>query len=62
MHLGKYIRNGACYMTNIYIHHIYNAIYDISVYLMTFDLGLHQKVNSMSQSCQVVVSHKSYII
>ena len=32
-------------MTNIYMKHIYKIIYDLSVYLVTFDLGLPLRSN-----------------
>ena len=49
-------------MTNVSMKHIYKVIYDLSVDLVTFDLGLHLKVKSRSQTFQMVVSHKWYII
>ena len=41
-------------VTNVCIKHIYNVIYDISVDLVTFDLGLTLKVISSSQTFQGV--------
>ena len=49
-------------VTNVCMKHIYKVIYDLSVYLVTFDLGLPLTVKSMSQTFQTVVSHKWYII
>ena len=37
-------------MSNVYMKDIYEVIYDLSVYLMTFDLGCHLKVKSRSQN------------
>ena len=37
-------------VTNIGMKHIYKVIYDISVYLVSFDLGLPLKVKSRSQT------------
>ena len=33
-------------MSNVSMKDIYEVIYDISVYLMTFDIGCHLKVKS----------------
>ena len=60
------IQNSKCIMVhaviNVCMKHIYKIIYDLSVGLVTFDLGLHLKVKSRSQTFQGVVSHKWYII
>ena len=37
-------------MSNVSMKDIYKVIYDISVYLMTFDIGCHLKVKSRSQN------------
>ena len=36
-------------VTNVCMKHIYKVIYDLSVDLVIFDLGLHLKVKSMLQ-------------
>ena len=41
-------------VTNVCIKHIYEVIYDLSVDLVTFDLGLPLKVKSRSQTFQGV--------
>ena len=41
-------------VTNVCIKHIYKVIYDLSVDLVTFDLGLTLKVKSRSQTFQGV--------
>ena len=45
-------------VTNVCMKNIYKVIYDISVDLVTFDLGFHLKVKSRSETFQEVVSHK----
>ena len=49
-------------VTNVCMKYIYKIIYDLSVDLVIFDLGLHLKVKLRSQTFQVVVSHKWCII
>ena len=49
-------------VTSVCTKHICKVIYDLSVDLVTFDLGLYLKVKSRSQTFQGVVSHKWYII
>ena len=44
-------------VTNVCIKYIYEVIYDLSVDLVTFDLGLPLKVKSRSQTFQGTVSH-----
>ena len=61
-YLGQYLRNGAYCDQCFYEAHIYEVIYDLSVDIVTFDIGLHLKVKSRSQAFQGVVSHKWYII
>ena len=62
IYLGQYLRNGACCDQCLYEVHKYKVIYDLSVDLVIFDLGLHLKVKSRSQTFQGVVSDKWYII
>ena len=57
IYLGQYLRNMHA-VTNICMKHIYKVLYDLSVDLVTFDLGFPLKVKSRSQTCQGVVSHK----
>ena len=45
-------------MTNVCMKHIYKVIYDLSVYLVTFDLGLPLMVKSRWHTSQGIVSHK----
>ena len=47
---------------NVCMRHIYKVLYDLSIDLVTFDLGLHVKVKSGSHTFQGVVSHKWCII
>ena len=47
IYFGQYLRNGACCDQCLYEAYIYIAIYDISVDLVTFDLGIPLKVKSM---------------
>ena len=62
-YLGQYLRNGECCNQCLYEAHVQSHInYDISVYLVIFDLGLPLKVKSRSQTIQGVVSHKLGII
>ena len=49
-------------VTNVCMKHIYNVIYDLSVDLVIFDLGLPLKVKSRSQTFQRVLSHKWCLI
>ena len=49
-------------VTNVCMKHIYKVIYDLSVDLVIFDLGLPSKVISRSQTFQLVVSHKWCIV
>ena len=49
-------------VTNVCMKHICKVIYDLSVYLVTFDLGLPLNVKSWSRTFQWVVSHKWCII
>ena len=42
---------------NVCMKYIYEVIYDLSVDLVTFDLGLPLKVKSRSQTIQGAVSH-----
>ena len=44
-------------VTNVCMKYIYEVIYDLSVDLVTFDLGLPLKVKSRSQIFQGAVSH-----
>ena len=44
-------------VTNACMKYIYEVIYDLSVDLVTFDLGLPLKVKSRSQTIQGAVSH-----
>ena len=44
-------------VTNVCMKYIYEVLYDISVDLVTFDLGLLLKVKSRSQTFQGAVSH-----
>ena len=44
-------------VTNVCMKYIYEVIYDLSVDLVTFDLGLPLKVKSRSQTIQGAVSH-----
>ena len=44
-------------VTNVCMKYIYEVIYDLSIDLVTFDLGLLLKVKSRSQTCQGAVSH-----
>ena len=44
-------------VTNVCMKYIYEVIYDLSVDLVTFDLGLPLKVKSRSQTFQGAVSH-----
>ena len=37
-------------MSNVSMKDIYKVIYDLFVYLMTFDIGCHLKVKSRSQN------------
>ena len=37
-------------MSNVSMKDIYEVIYDLSVYLMTFDIGCHLMVKSRSQN------------
>ena len=53
-----YLINHACYDLSLYETHIYEVIYDLSIYIMTFDLGWPFKVKSRSNNFQWVVSHK----
>ena len=46
IYLGQYLRNGACCDQCLYETHIQSHIYDLSVDLMIFDLGLPLKVKS----------------
>ena len=41
-------------MSNVSMKDIYEVIYDLSVYLMTFDLGCHLNVKSMSRNFKSV--------
>ena len=42
---------------NVCMKYIYEVIYDLSVAIVTFDLGLPIKVKSRSQTFQGAVSH-----
>ena len=44
-------------VTNVCVKYIYEVVYDLSVDLVTFDLGLPLKVKSRSQTFQGAVSH-----
>ena len=50
IYLGQYLRNGACCDQCLYEAHIYKVIYDLSVDLVIFDLGLPLKVKSRLQT------------
>ena len=45
-------------VTNVCMKHIYKVIYDLLVYLVTFDLGLPLNVKLRSQTFQWIVSNK----
>ena len=61
IYLGQYLKNVHA-VTNVCIKDIYNVIYDLSIDLVTFDLGLPSNVKSRSHTFQGAVSHKWCII
>ena len=61
IYLGQFLETVHA-VTNVCMKHIYKVIYDLSVDLVTFDIGLPLKVKSRSHTFQEVVSHKWCII
>ena len=61
IYLGQYLGNGNA-VTNVCMKHIYKVIYDLSIDIVAFDLGVPLKVKSRAHTFQEVVSHKWCII
>ena len=54
IYLDQYLIKKVHAVTNVCIKHIYKVIYDLSVDLVTFDLGLNLMVKSRSHTFQGV--------
>ena len=61
IYLGQYLKK-RCMLWPMFVWSTYKVIYDLSIDLVTFDLGLPLNVKSRSHTFQVVVSHKWCII